>query len=104
FTHAPDPLLHPPALHDALPISSSVAAAARSVVGCSVEHAGYRSRCWHATCWRTINGPMLNGSAEKQRHGGGMSAAISAHACSMLDRKSTRLNSSHVKTSYAVFC
>src|SRR5690606_41038355 len=30
--------------------------------------------------------------------------AGSASVAGMLDRKSTRLNSSHVKTSYAVFC
>src|SRR5690625_5457595 len=30
--------------------------------------------------------------------------AANSHPCSVLDRKSTRLNSSHVAISYAVFC
>src|SRR5690606_40387900 len=29
---------------------------------------------------------------------------LNGHGCSLQDRKSTRLNSSHVKISYAVFC
>src|SRR5690606_41790593 len=32
------------------------------------------------------------------------STVITADECKRLDRKSTRLNSSHVKISYAVFC
>src|SRR5690625_6307965 len=36
--------------------------------------------------------------------GGWVSANYAALACTDLDRKSTRLNSSHVAISYAVFC
>src|SRR5690606_41825858 len=43
--------------------------------------------------WRIIAGPALLGSHRNRK---------SALGC--LDRKSTRLNSSHVKISYAVFC
>src|SRR5690606_40484603 len=34
----------------------------------------------------------------------GTERALRHHALALLDRKSTRLNSSHVKISYAVFC
>src|SRR5690606_29249417 len=47
----------------------------------------------------TICGP-LSSSQEK----GEASICHSIPACGLRDRKSTRLNSSHVKSSYAVFC
>src|SRR5699024_11679119 len=37
-------------------------------------------------------------------HGGHLTHGSSANAMTKLDRKSTRLNSSHVSISYAVFC
>src|SRR5438874_7909853 len=37
-------------------------------------------------------------------HGGGCAYFSARYRCKHRDRKSTRLNSSHVETSYAVFC
>src|SRR5690606_41931274 len=42
---------------------------------------------------------LLGNGADRMRQRGG-----EQHALTALDRKSTRLNSSHVKISYAVFC
>src|SRR3989442_4971737 len=65
-------------LHDALPISRGFStSAATSAAAASGAGAG---------------------------SGSGSSANISLIFCSTVDRKSTRLNSSHVRISYAVFC
>src|SRR5690606_41369813 len=82
-------------LHDALPISRSspirepALAASRIVAG--AFGAGFSSGAT-ARSLRLIAAPPF-GASWKNRRGG-----------VRLDRKSTRLNSSHVKTSYAVFC
>src|SRR5690606_41720515 len=52
-------------------------------------------------------GTVRPADPHRQRHGAGRSARPSARtrsAGAVRDRKSTRLNSSHVKISYAVFC
>src|SRR5690606_41856628 len=77
-------------LHDALPISPGR--------GCGEERpyplpkkplcGVYGCGCWCAVVWA----------------GPGRSAPIKAFRALPADRKSTRLNSSHVKISYAVFC
>src|SRR5207302_8901045 len=91
--------LHPPpstlhytlSLHDALPILAPVPS--------------LRSIQSKTTLWSTVSGRPLVPSAVKSRlkarpaWTGMTSAAIVSR-----DRKSTRLNSSHVKISYAVFC
>src|SRR5438874_11161813 len=84
FQDPSTPDLYPLSLHDALPISSRYGAARydhRRGHGSSElhEHArdGYPRRC-------------------------GLSAGVTVSR--VLDRKSTRLNSSHVEISYAVFC
>src|SRR5690606_40913678 len=43
-------------------------------------------------------------AAERARAGTGLDEALRGVAGVQVDRKSTRLNSSHVKSSYAVFC
>src|SRR5436309_9671356 len=48
--------------------------------------------------------PAARMPREPARRLGGCSASSSGVIASALDRKSTRLNSSHVKISYAVFC
>src|SRR5204862_5085550 len=62
-------------LHDALPISLPVGPTTRIIP------------CWWRRKWRTSS-----------------SAAADIPISSRADRKSTRLNSSHVEISYAVFC
>src|SRR5690606_41731874 len=46
--------------------------------------------------------PFVNSSREGMKHYNKPSTVMTS--VGMLDRKSTRLNSSHVKISYAVFC
>src|SRR5690349_23404163 len=66
-------------LHDALPISANDAADAAAAVSVLADV--------------PAPAPAPAGAAE-----------IAAAAAAALDRKSTRLNSSHVEISYAVFC
>src|SRR5690606_40588362 len=83
-------------LHDALPIS----AGRGGPVPCSPYHAhGVRGQSWNGKddgC--PLAGPHVPraGRAEPRPPGGS--------GAGRPDRKSTRLNSSHVKISYAVFC
>src|SRR5690606_41263624 len=88
-------------LHDALPISAIL----QPPSGCGVTRlrnqlqvggvaacppvAAVRRRCILASAWTAFS--ALRKSQCRRRR-------------SFLDRKSTRLNSSHVKISYAVFC
>src|SRR5699024_11991560 len=49
--------------------------------------------------------PLVPGDAVKAFTGGYRTRGVGAHVrTALLDRKSTRLNSSHVSISYAVFC
>src|SRR5256885_8382290 len=73
-------------LHDALPISS-IAHEIRNPVG-AMSHAGQL----------LAESPRL---AEEDRR---LTQIIRANADRVRDRKSTRLNSSHLVISYAVFC
>src|SRR5690606_40476007 len=50
------------------------------------------------------DGGLWPGLGGGRRRGGGERALAVAFVQAQLDRKSTRLNSSHVKISYAVFC
>src|SRR5690606_41251406 len=83
--YALPPGIFPLSLHDALPISS-----ARVVVVLPTPP------FWLAIAQMRI-GLLLHGGGD-----GGADRAAGTPA--MKDRKSTRLNSSHVKISYAVFC
>src|SRR2546428_692764 len=51
----------------------------------------------YTTLFRSVRGALL----QDRGHGGRAGALL---RCSMIDRKSTRLNSSHDQISYAVFC
>src|SRR5690606_40586069 len=79
-------------LHDALPISQGVQQDGLSGAGFTTDHG-------HAALERQVdvlgNGEITNGKLEKHR-------VVPWEI--YVDRKSTRLNSSHVKISYAVFC
>src|SRR5690606_39482239 len=71
------PLLYPLSLHDALPI-------------CRIACWTWMVRvCCRRLRWRRAGPPFVRRGGPTRREG---------------DRKSTRLNSSHVKSSYAVFC
>src|SRR5690606_41643576 len=99
---APTPSLSPLSLHDALPISG----AGRTAAGDPARRRGLRAGRGGAHRRLMKDGrPALRG-AGRGKSGGGRSrlAERALLAGVLLDRKSTRLNSSHVKISYAVFC
>src|SRR5690606_39892818 len=87
--------IYPLSLHDALPIwepgqpmRQPASHASRSgCAACMPSSESWTSRCTHASLRITAGG-----------------GAIGRGSLASLDRKSTRLNSSHVKISYAVFC
>src|SRR5690606_42035107 len=85
----PPPYLYPLPLHDALPIFASV----------------FRCPCippfgsWRRTLHKRINAPIFHPILQAIH-----TLEKSAYIKVLIDRKSTRLNSSHVKNSYAVFC
>src|SRR5690606_41472316 len=88
--------LYPLSLHDALPISDREALAAASGGLGVIER-------------REREGLRLDDLADLEGLGRGRDADIEGAGAGLVDdleadRKSTRLNSSHVKISYAVFC
>src|SRR5690606_41937497 len=101
LTPAPTPPLYTLSLHDALPISARVPGAGHGAA------ARARAR-GDGVVVRACGGP---GAARRDRGGPGAaragarpSRADRPRVVRPGDRKSTRLNSSHVKISYAVFC
>src|SRR5690625_5544159 len=83
-TATPD--IYPPSLHDALPIYAH-------------PERGGRHHHVHLVGGELLVHPGAVGRAQPRVEGGRGHAALDE-----LDRKSTRLNSSHVASSYAVFC
>src|SRR5690606_41634749 len=104
FPARPTPVPSTLSLHDALPISSTgggqpdsaSARLALEEVGCDI--AGFLVGQGDGRHGRAgqVGGGVAN---ELQQHAG-----LVGQAPGYQDRKSTRLNSSHVKISYAVFC
>src|SRR5690606_42158617 len=101
---APASQTSPLSLHDALPIFAGKLTATRYIPGrrfsvnaattCGLKNLFCRNE--RVVCWfETADGPMALV----------LVGALNVSSISMTgDRKSTRLNSSHVKISYAVFC
>src|SRR5204862_3965610 len=96
-THPPTPHLYPLSLHDALPISPT-----------ATRNNPIRSTsCCSRVGRRTKNPALIRRFAGVRfvlppRAGAFWPRFVGIQA--RLDRKSTRLNSSHVEISYAVFC
>src|SRR5690606_41886824 len=92
FRHLPPSALYTLSLHDALPISGSRPFRSRHLASLAREH-------------RSVSPPLEDVPPPLQsliRRG--MAKRPADRPASTEDRKSTRLNSSHVKISYAVFC
>src|SRR5699024_12112984 len=90
---------HPLSLHDALPISAALRdRRIRGVVGNGTPiHDFFTDTAWQARVPRITRDTLA--------HLAGVSpGAVFEHLRDRADRKSTRLNSSHVSISYAVFC
>src|SRR5207249_12038649 len=83
-TATASPEIYTLSLHDALPIL---------LIGAAFAHASFRA----APEPRTLRRSLL-------LVGGVLLALVAYSAVGFRDRKSTRLNSSHVSISYAVFC
>src|SRR5690606_41170307 len=93
FTATPTTLIYTLSLHDALPIFIKIAAAVG--IGMLAQIFG-----------NPIPIPLLEGKTGSQTvaHHRQIDGALHTSEVVVADRKSTRLNSSHVKISYAVFC
>src|SRR5690606_41875236 len=88
----PSPTTHPLSLHDALPIYEGA--------GLGHERQFAHVALLLLDVLHRLGGRLL--VVDHQAHGGAQRGSIGQPA--RTDRKSTRLNSSHVKISYAVFC
>src|SRR5690606_40386986 len=103
FIDTASPLVYTLSLHDALPISTSSVAAA-------FERGSFLAvRLWQYVPNRRQGRRLGRGAQRAPRNrlavrGLPRGLRSSARPLSARDRKSTRLNSSHVKISYAVFC
>src|SRR5690606_41027309 len=86
FVASSPPLIYPLSLHDALPISPHVACR------------------WRVRCRRSPPAPRCPAAQKPVMPWAEPFAGSPVPSTPDQDRKSTRLNSSHVKISYAVFC
>src|SRR5690606_39793520 len=91
FIHPAPTGIYTLSLHDALPILHAVSAQLRRLPALA---RGHRERAVRHCA------PAPAGAARARRRRSARAFAV----LEPLDRKSTRLNSSHVKISYAVFC
>src|SRR5699024_12238036 len=89
LTNPPPPAISPLSLHDALPISLNPGASS--------------TECLRAANRASSSGPWPSGISMALILITDMDTLLSVTS-SKLDRKSTRLNSSHVSTAYAVYC
>src|SRR5690606_41651396 len=91
-------------LHDALPISPLHGlATGRCTHGCCATPATIAPTTSKPTT--TSRHPKIRGTSRRRPRIGEIDPPVSPSSrSSTRDRKSTRLNSSHVKISYAVFC
>src|SRR5690606_41231149 len=99
FTHPPPTPTYPLSLHDALPISSDSGSAAATVSENRIENRLQSTRQIKRNPWSALRARRVSRSAIS-----GLVSLLKASVTVAGDRKSTRLNSSHVKISYAVFC
>src|SRR5690606_41497154 len=92
---APPPRSSPLSLHDALPISQAVGQHAQHM-RCAAQRVAVLQTVQR--CGRRVDGQVFT------QPGGHLELPGVRLGGEQADRKSTRLNSSHVKISYAVFC
>src|SRR5690606_39576618 len=102
LSHPPSPPeIYPLALHDALPIFRGGRAQRQEDLVAAVQaHAGGADHVLDGALLRHLFGLLTSVAAPEM----GATAQIITPSPELEDRKSTRLNSSHVKISYAVFC
>src|SRR5690606_40973713 len=99
FTATPPTSLYPLSLHDALPIYVRISGSGRNALDFHIAfHIGLIAAAERDVFFHVISKDSGFDPLITHLKGRKVFAARSA------DRKSTRLNSSHVKISYAVFC
>src|SRR5207244_10819365 len=101
--HTPTPNSHPLSLHDALPISmpdETKPVTTHELL--AMKERG--ERIVVLTCYDALFARLLDASGVDVLLVGDSVNQVLAGAETTLDRKSTRLNSSHQIISYAVFC
>src|SRR5207302_2906064 len=103
FTTPPPPAFHALSLHDALPIFVLPDGTYGWILGDEVFpfDIDLEARAEKPGFWRRLGDALL---APSPLGDGVVEFTFSAGVLGGEDRKSTRLNSSHVKISYAVFC
>src|SRR5205814_9693687 len=101
-TPTTDPAIHPLSLHDALPISASREAVSAPRPDCFLPAKSGSHRPQAGRCRRDANPARATpaGASDPAQ----AAPAQVAEPGDREDRKSTRLNSSHLGSSYAVFC
>src|SRR5437870_10968428 len=95
FEHPATPVIYPLSLHDALPISGG---------GQRRRHVGRQRRSLEGEPHLERQPAPLEAFSGREAAGRRLAAGESELGSIRGDRKSTRLNSSHVAISYAVFC
>src|SRR5207249_10919289 len=101
FHLAAAPVLYPLSLHDALPISALEEL--QETVGVSADLEDVLRWRLDVTRRALVPDPGVPETLAELRKRG-LGTAIVSNCTEEVDRKSTRLNSSHVSISYAVFC
>src|SRR5439155_27378015 len=97
FNHPPPTEIYTLSLHDALPIYRTVA------IGCQTANRNDDDRRTERPWTSLASG--VQATIRALPHGSAITGRPMVSALvGMVDRKSTRLNSSHVAISYAVFC
>src|SRR5690606_42018856 len=91
-------VLSPLSLHDALPISTTERLSSHARIFGIKEARAEAERMDALLAFRSAQFRVYSGDDPT------CARAIGSGADGVVDRKSTRLNSSHVKISYAVFC
>src|SRR5690554_7043415 len=91
FAHTPTTKLYPLSLHDALPIYAVLT----DIQGNQLTLSDYKGKPVVVNLWATWCPPCIREMPVLDE---------AQQANQDIDRKSTRLNSSHVRISYAVFC
>src|SRR5262245_24152645 len=98
------PAIHPLSLHDALPISAPAARRSPQPPSSGRRSSSPRRRCCSPPALPRGSSPTRSSAAPAMPSARRRSASASSAPSASRDRKSTRLNSSHLGISYAVFC
>src|SRR5207249_11283032 len=95
---------YPPSLHDALPISNDSTSAPESITMEGVHNISTNAFKGSVSATSSAYSWVRDADAHYTVSAGVETLVIRWEGSDQLDRKSTRLNSSHVSISYAVFC